>query len=234
MIYRGKLKVFSKLLNNLHLNILANFSEITKFEEEISNSKELITDYENLLVDIYADLKNFFKVRKNNKKRIEDFIFMKDSELEIHEIIVRTYSNLSKSDNVFSLLLEDSCILEDIILYMCKFNGEVKTKENKEFLRSHLEKKNKDNNEQRKLILSVLENTINIFINLTKKGELNKHDFRLFVTSLSANPSTKITKNYIISGIKGALENIKTYQMFSSKLEQLATEAIDLLEKNWS
>jgi hypothetical protein len=169
-------------------------------------------------------------LRKNNKKRVEEFIQNKQNELDIHEIIARIYNNLTKSDVLFKLLMEDSCIIEDLIDYLSKFSGKFKSKDNKEFLRGHLEKKSKDPSEQRKMMLSITENTLSIFINLIPKGRENKLEFRNFVLSLP----TIYTKNYILSVINNCYKNLKEFQIFSSKLESNYNEAKELIEKSWS
>ena len=102
-------------MNNLHLNVLANYSEVIKFENEIIQDKLLLSYYEECLIDLYSDLNNFYKIKNNNKKRVEEFIQIKSNELEIHEIVIRTYNNLTKSSNLNSLIFNDTFIFDDII-----------------------------------------------------------------------------------------------------------------------
>ncbi len=105
-IYRGRLRNFNKMLNSLHLNILANFAELPAEE-----------NYENLTKLIALDVKSYYKMSQNYKRRLDDFRIKKKIEVEIHESMVRIGSQITKSQKNCEILL-DSFFFDDVIEYL--------------------------------------------------------------------------------------------------------------------
>lgn len=160
-LYRGKLKSFSKLLNKLHLNIVSIFSEIEgKNPSEIKN-----------LLELFKILKSFYKENQSNKQLISDFKKAKIIEIEIHQIITRIFSNLSKfTFEVSDLLLREEKIFDDLIEYIDKNTGSHENLEN--FIKKIIDKDKKKKNYDRvkKIVLNVAENTCQGIRNLFFKG----------------------------------------------------------------
>lgn len=160
--------MFSKLLNNLHLNILANFSEITKNLEEIKKDLKL-EDYNTIITEIFSDLSSFYRIKKNNKKKVDDFILAKSNEIDIHEIITRIFNNLTKDEGLCQIILKDPCVFDDILNFLNKLNGNFKMKE-KEFVKFILEKKKKSNDDPKKTISNIMECSLTAVKNILTIG----------------------------------------------------------------
>jgi hypothetical protein len=157
-LYRGKLRVFSKMLNNLHLNILANLSDMSKLNP--------LEEYEEMMKVIMTDLKAFYRKTTANKKRYEDFKKRKQYEIEIQEIISRIGVNVTKY-NKLSFSLIDSYFYDDIIEYL----KNISRKGGKDFLQEIKEKKKKDIEEVKRYTLSIVENSTMILVNVMKSDE---------------------------------------------------------------
>lgn len=224
------MKVFWKVLNNLHLNVLANFSELTKNENEIIKEKEIKYDYENCLTDLFSNLKNFFKIRKNNKKRVEEFIQLKSMEIEVQEIISRIFNNLTQSSIINNLLLSDTCIFDDMIDFLGKLSGQQKQKDNKDFIKTIIEKKMKSREDPRKNIMSITENCFSAIRNLILKVKENKKEFKKFISSIEVTHDKK-SLSFLI---KCCVKNLKFFQINSPKIDCLHIELNNLIESNWS
>jgi len=80
---RGNLRGIMRLINNLHLNIIANFIE------SIKNTQL----NENYIKNIALDMISFYKV---SEKRVDEFIIKKRQDIELHEIITRISIILTK------------------------------------------------------------------------------------------------------------------------------------------
>lgn len=169
-IYRGRLRNVPKMLNTLHLNILSNFSDISKYMVEEAN--------EPLMKLICIDLKSFYRVSQNYKKRLDDFRNKKKQEFEIHEIITRIGVNVTKYGKL-CLSLMDSFYFDDIIEYLIIIgigenndnessnSGISNNHKNSDFLLKIKEKKKKTNFEEiKKIVLSIVENSVLIIINI--------------------------------------------------------------------
>ena len=221
------MKVFSKVMNNLHLNVLANYSEVIKFENEIIQDKLLLSYYEECLIDRYSDLNNFYKIKNNNKKRVEEFIQIKSNELEIHEIVIRTYNNLTKSSNLNSLIFNDTFIFDDIIEYLKKFTPPLNIKDSKDFIKTIIEKKSREN--YRKILMNIAENSFSAIKNIIQKGNDNEKEFKKFISRLQV----KYDKKSLLSLLSNCVKHLKYYQIISLKLDALMAELYELIEKKW-
>jgi len=126
------------MLNNLHLNILAVFSEINK-NNVVNDDKNMRLQYVDILKSVFSDVRCFYKETKNNKKRIDDFKNNKNTEIEIHEIITRIFSNMTKLPESLNLIGAEDTINEDIIDFLIKLSN-VK-KDNKSIMDTNKKKK---------------------------------------------------------------------------------------------
>ena len=151
-IYRGKLKAFPKLLNNLHLNILANLSEIVNNNEKAKGDEEIIKF-------IMLDIKAFYRKSSKNDKRKE---FKKKIiyEIDIHEVITKVGVNITKSSrNVYSLL--DSYFFEDILDYLL-----IIVNESNNIVEVINKIKLKKTTDIAKVLHKIIDNSINIVMNV--------------------------------------------------------------------
>lgn len=151
------------------MNILANFSEITKNLEEIKKDLKL-EEYNNIINEIFSDLSSFYRIKKNNKKKVDDFILHKSNEIDIHEIITRIFNNLTKDEGLCQIILKDPCVFDDILDFLSKLNGNFKMKENKEFVKFILEKKKKSNDDPKKTISNIMEYSLTAVKNILTIG----------------------------------------------------------------
>jgi hypothetical protein len=166
-IYRGRMKNFNKILNNLHLNILSNFSEII--------TETNYYQYEDLSNLISKDIKAYYKNTPNFKRRFEDFQQRKYYEIEIHETITRIGANITRSENSCKNLM-NSLFFEDIIQFLivianCQSKDDSQVSEGSnngpDFILRVNEKKKKTNLEKiKKIVASILHQSLDIINNI--------------------------------------------------------------------
>jgi hypothetical protein len=165
-LYRGKLKAISKLLNKLYLNILAIFSEI----------KSDNNDHLSIKIDLSNILNNYYKENESNKNLISDFKKAKKTEIEIHLIITKIFSNLTRLNEVSDLFLKEEKVVEDLIHYLKNLNS---NKMIEDFLNKFNEKEKKNNLElTKKTLLNVVENTcqgINNILSVNQSSDSLKY-----------------------------------------------------------
>lgn len=174
-IYRGRLRNFTRLLNSLHLNILSNFSDITKGNYDQS--------YSALMKLISLDIKSFYKMNQTYKRRLDDFRIRKKTEFEIHDTIARIGVNITKYEENSNILLE-SFFFDDIIEFLIIIGvGEHNDNEssnsnngvnypNSDFILKMKEKKKKMNLEEiKKIVLSIVDNSVKIIVNIMDSAE---------------------------------------------------------------
>jgi hypothetical protein len=149
------LRTFSKLLNNLHLNVLANISDVIGKFEKVEDDF-----HEDIMRNLMIDIKAYYRKTESHKKRFEDFKRRKFREIEIHEVITRVCTNLTKSSkNAFSLL--DSYFYEDLLEFLVYIS---KTK--KKFVEEIHMKRKKGKEEIAKITQSIIENSITVINNI--------------------------------------------------------------------
>lgn len=184
-LFRGKLRAFTKLLNSLHLNILATFSEIILCENVLCSNDESFEEYYVVLSYIYLDLRSFYKYKKNEIQKFDDFIMRKYNEIDIHETITKIISNLSKRLQISALFWEENMIVNDLINYILKISN---TSQN-DFIKNTIERerRRKKVDDIKKTILSICENTLNIFSNLFGASKYNEPKFLLFLENVTLN-----------------------------------------------
>jgi len=158
--YRSRLRTFCRFLNNLHLNILGNISDISK--------NAAMEEYEPIMKGVMFDLKAFYRKTANSRKRLEDFKSRKLNEVEIHEVITRIGLNVTKYQKLVLSLLE-SYFYDDIIEYIIVI---AKTNVNgKDFIINLAEKKKKSVEEIKRWTLAILENSQQILINVMNSDD---------------------------------------------------------------
>jgi hypothetical protein len=158
--FRSRLRIFCKSLNNLHLNILANISDIAKSKN--------YTDHEALLKNVMLDLKSYYRNTASAKKRLEDFKTRKISEVEIHEVITRIGLNLTKYHSL-SFSLTESYYYDDLVEYLIiiaknKTNG-------KDFIEQIAERKRMTIDNVKRFVLAIVENTLGILYNIMNSDD---------------------------------------------------------------
>ena len=178
-LFRGNLRAFSKILNSLHLNILAKFSEIIVFEEDLCNTDESHQQFFNVITNIFLDLKSFYYYKTNETRRFDHFISKKYNEIEIHEMITRIISNLSKKQQFALAFLEENIIIDDLIQYINKIANYTAD----DFIKYTIENDGKKKGivEIKKTFLSIGENTLNIFRNLLNDSNFKEPQYLTFL-----------------------------------------------------
>ena len=169
-MYRSRLHSFPKMLNSLHLNILSNFSDITKDGWSVSNqnNSQSQTSEDPIINLIAKDFCAFYKFNSQNmknKNRYDDFRTKKQTEIEIHESITRIGVNITTYSKVSLLLLENSYFFEDIMDYLLFIAyAEHNFNTDKNFINYIAEKKKKDKETVKRVTTSIIENSIQILI----------------------------------------------------------------------
>ena len=127
-------------------------------------------DYHTIIMEILSNLSSFYRIKKTNKKKIENFILTKSIEIDIHEIMARIYNNLTKENGLCQNILKEISVFDDIIDFLSKLSGSNKTKENKEFILSIIEKKKKSNVDPKKSISNIVEYSLAAIKNILLSG----------------------------------------------------------------
>jgi hypothetical protein len=179
-IYRGRLRGSPKMINNLHLSVLANLSEIANV-----NTHDDVQ--QNILKAITLDLKAFFSDTPKYKKRYEDFVHKKKTEFEIQEIITRLGMNVTKNNKNTEMLMENCKFFDDIIEYLIIIgmgenndNDSVNSNNsnnNIDFILRVKDKRRKNLDEVKKLVCSIVENSIVIIKNIMGGPDEVSDDF---------------------------------------------------------
>jgi len=161
---RGKLHLIGKLLHNLHLNILANFSEIIHKDDEEKKEDNIIT----ILNYISADFRSFFKNTTGYKKIYEDFKERKFGELDIQDTITRIGLNLSKDPQfMYNIVDDQSLFIPDLVDFLTKIVNS-KASNNRETFIDNLTNgryKGKNQTIALKTVLRIVENSYCILYN---------------------------------------------------------------------
>jgi len=125
--FRGKLQLFSKLLHNLHFNILVNFSEIANIEKGTNPKEEKIIN--SVLESIVTDLRSCFSLSMNYKPIYEEFKLQRFIDVEIQELITKIAANISGRPELFYHLVDNSSLFTyDFIDYINKISKAGKEK----------------------------------------------------------------------------------------------------------
>jgi hypothetical protein len=151
-LYRGKLRGSPRLINHLHLSILANFS--------------LVEDHE-LKKNILKDIKAFYRPGDAYKRRLDDFLIRKKSDIEIHETVTRIAVNLTNSKKLSAALL-DTQFYNDIIevLILIGSDEEPNDVQKLDFIQRIVNKKGLKIEKVKKFVQGIVENTLAVVINL--------------------------------------------------------------------
>jgi hypothetical protein len=144
-----------RLLNNLHLNILANFIESIK-NTELN---------ENYIKNIALDMITFYK---GPEKKVDEFIIKKRQDVELHEIITRISIILTKYCDVSKLLM-DTMFFNDIIQTLILIADDEPT----DYVQKLISKNKKISQEKIvTFIFSIVENSLIIMIQVIKGPEI--------------------------------------------------------------
>jgi hypothetical protein len=149
-VYRGRLKGFSKQLNYLHFNILANFSEIANDKDKKNN--------EDIMKTIMVDLKGIYRKNESNKRKYEEFVKRKFYEVEIIEIITRIGTNLTKYPKLAYSLM-DCKYYHDILQIL------INIKKDGDYITETADRLKKKKDEVKKIVLLIVENSLNLIYN---------------------------------------------------------------------
>ena len=169
--FRGNLRAIFKLINSLHLKILAVFSDIILYEKEMTYTDETLQEFFVVVSKIFVGIRSFYRYESHQEHILKDFIEKKNYEIEIHETITRIICNLTVNKQISSLFWEEKIIIDDLINYLTRISNN-----KNDFIKNTIqrERKNKNVEEIKKIILSICENTLNILYNLMngiKKSE---------------------------------------------------------------
>ena len=170
--FRGRIRNSTfRNSNILHLNILSNLCEVD------SNSN----GYSVLMESITQDVNSFYSTSFDFKKRRDEFIAKKNTLLEIHEILTRIVSKLTKI-TICSNILKNSYFFNDLVEFFYNIaynefsgNKRVNNKVNTDFSkdsRTDFIQRIKENKkifskvEITRMVYCIIENTIMIFLNI--------------------------------------------------------------------
>jgi hypothetical protein len=200
-IYRGKLRHFNKTLNKMYLNILSNFSEMSKkpnythTQLKLSNGVEdneddINMEYAHLLKIVASDLKLFFRITYSNK-RYPEFKDKKTDNIVIQEVISRILRNLTIFPQI-TFYLSDSPFFDDLIEFLFLISDWKET--GKDFVAEFLVKSKKHMTEEaaKACIVSTVENCIIIMLNIWNIGDCNGAFYENTVIFLIIINSVKI------------------------------------------
>ena len=216
------------MINNLHLNILAIFSDINK-KNYLSTEPTNINMVE-VLKNVTVDLRYFYKETKSNKKRIDDFKSHKFVEIEIHEIIAKIFCNLSKTPESCNMIGSEEAIIKDIFEFIIKIANF--KKDNVNYIKTFLENiKNKRKNpeDMKKIFASIADNSMLGIRNLLLDGANSDYykNFKLILEKIFVNE-----ENFFL--FLSSLESTFNEQgISSSKLSILIIEIKSKLVNFW-
>jgi hypothetical protein len=159
-LYRGRLRGSPRLINQLHLSILANFSAIEVDETNITFIKYIL-----------KDLKAFYRTGEGYKRRLDDFLIRKKSDIEIHETVTRIGLFITKQHDLCGLFL-DCQFYNDILEILILIGSEEDSNETQkhDFIQRIVNKKGMKVEKAKRFVQGIIENSLKILINLLKSG----------------------------------------------------------------
>jgi len=172
----GRSKHSQKMLNNLHLNVLAVFSDTHRLKDPSKRDKMI-----DVMKQVFSDMRSFYKETKNNKKRIDDFKNNKFTEIDIHEIITRIFCNMTKLPETLNMIGSEDNIIEDIFDFLIKMSN---VKKDNNFVKNLFEadkKKKKSPEELKRVIMSIVDNSMIGICNLIIEGDDLDYKNKFFV-----------------------------------------------------
>ena len=171
----------------------------------------------------------FYKETKSNKKRIEDFKLHKYNEIEIHELIVRIFCNMTKLNETLNLVGCDVALVDDMFDFIIKLSNY--KKENVNFVQNLLEadKKKKNADDLKKIILSIVENTVLGIRNIVIIGE----DLEFYKKFLDILQKKFAEKEIFMSMLTSLDANLKVHKINYNKLANFILEIKNSLDKFW-
>jgi len=225
-IYRGKIKTFSKMLNNLHLNILAIFSELQK--HSILKTPEKRGLMIETMKQVFVDLRSFYKETKHNKKRIDDFKNNKFTEVDIHEIICRIFCNLTKLPETLNQIGSEESIIDDVFEFLSKI-ANVKKDNHNNYVKSLFEngkRKKRSPEELKRILLSIVDNTVLGIRNMFIEGDDMefKSKFFLFIDKKFSDKEKGFDQEMIFGIFSGLEATLKEHGIVSVKIPKLVEE----------
>jgi len=162
--YRGKLRLFGKVLHNLHLNVISNLSELVNYDIKEKEEEDTI----NIMKAILTDLRSCFKNTHNYRKRYEDFKARKLQEIEIHELVTRIGVNISNEPQLSYHLVDDTSLFSNDIISFLKSIVDAGNESKKNFIDELMKGKTRKKNDQQcgKILISIIENSLIIILNI--------------------------------------------------------------------
>jgi len=124
---------------------------------------ETLQEFFVVVSKIFVGIRSFYRYESHQEHILKDFIEKKNYEIEIHETITRIICNLTVNKQISSLFWEEKIIIDDLINYLTRISNN-----KNDFIKNTIqrERKNKNVEEIKKIILSICENTLNILYNL--------------------------------------------------------------------
>ena len=164
----------------MHLKILFNFSQLIKIANDFVGDKKKEEEYYKLIYSIFMDIRAFYTQKKNDAKLLQDFIVRKYIEIEIHEILSKIVNNLTKHKEIIIIFWEEFTIIEDLMNFMFKI-----AQNNNNYVNITLESRRiRSEEEGKKILSSIMENTLNIIINLFSFDGKQTNQFDAFIENV--------------------------------------------------
>jgi hypothetical protein len=158
-LFRGRLRGSPRLINQLHLSILANIS-VLESSENLLPVKKLVA----------KDLKAFYRPSEAYKRRLDEFLIKKKVDIEIHETVTRIGVNMTKNCELSAMFLETQ-FYNDIIetLILIGLDDDPNDTVRGDFLQRIIGKKSSLSIDRiKRFVQGIIENTLIIIINILK------------------------------------------------------------------
>jgi len=221
IIYRGKINKFGKNINYFFYKFLLNLTTLNKsFEESetlVNLKKDELEIFCNEIAILYKMKEDSIKKANYTKSKILTF-FLKNKNIELHEIICSICGNITKNTDACILICkENNYLLQDLIDYFFKMT--------KDYLLVFLNKYKNKKKEKIPLIISIIDNTLLTFDNLITRSKITKNYF-LNILQLKSH-----SKNTVINHISELIDASTTLLNYNNhKMKKTAENFINNFE----
>jgi hypothetical protein len=217
-LYRGNLKKIGKNINYFFYKFLAHISEINKSVQDHENG---INFKHNEIREICNEFYKLFRMKQSGKsweKGKTLIYFIKNKNLDLHEVLCCIAANLTKNTEACRNLCKDKCFfLQHITEYFLELN--------RDNVKKTLEKFKNNKIEKIALYLSIIDNSLVTCDNLLTRSLDTKEFFLKFLDSKG------ITPNFIKYHVRDLLDlSVNTLNCNNQKLKKTADIFLNNLE----
>lgn len=199
-MYRGNLKKIGKNINYFFYKLISHITELNKsFEEEESvlnfkpsEVKEICNEFTKLF-----RMKQTGKDSANFEKSKNLITFIKNKNLELHEILCCISANITKNSDACKIICKDKCyFIQHIIEYFFDLN--------RDSIKKYLDKYKHNKKEKVTLYISIIDNSLLTFDNLITRSTFTKDFYMKFLNKKN------LTKNKVKYHITDLLDTAAT------------------------